>query len=231
MKTNKIKSSCSKWMLLVGVLVLLLAAGCATSKAPYYQSGFLHDYSKLKPDPELPGQMTYQAPDAELRKYKRFMLDPITVYLAPELTVITERINPETIRKVTQYFYDAIKKAVEPEYPVVDNPGSDVIRVRAAITGVEVKRKNLKLYQYLPIPLVIAGVSEAAGIRKSLAVVFMEAEMTDSLTGRIVSAAVWQNAGKTSVKTPTELNSQDVFPTLDYWAEKLRERADVIHGK
>jgi hypothetical protein len=113
----------------------------------------------------------------------------------------------------------------------VDKPDLDVVRVRAAITGVEVKRKNLKFYHYLPVSLAIIGVGEATGMRRRLAVVFNETEFTDSLTDRIVGATVWQNAGKTSVKTTAELKSMDVFPALDFWAKKLRERLDAIHGK
>jgi len=159
------------------------------------------------------------------------MLDPITMHIAPEVKVKADQINPKTIQKITDYFYEAIKKAVEPEYPIVDKPDSDVVRVRAAITGVEVKRKDLKFYHYLPVSLVIIGVGEATGMRRSLVVVFNETEFTDSLTDRIVGAAVWQNAGQISVKTTAELKSMDVFPALDFWAKKLRERLDAIHGK
>jgi hypothetical protein len=232
MKTNEIRLRYnSKGMFLTIVLVLLVAAGCATSRAPHYQSGFLHDYSKLKPDPEVPGLLSYEAPNAELKKYKRFMLDPITMHIAPEVNVKEGQLNPKTIQKVTEYFYEAIKKAVEPEYPIVDKPDFDVARVRVAITGVEVNRKDLKFYQYVPVALVITGVGEATGLRNRLAVVFTEAEVTESLTDRLLSAVVWQNAGETSVTTTAELRSTDVFPALDYWAKKFRERIDAIHGK
>ncbi len=136
MKTNEIRLCyTSKGMFLTIVLVLLVAAGCATSRAPHYRSGFLHDYSKLKPDPELPGLLTYQAPNAELKRYKRLMLDPITMHIAPGVNVKEDQLNPKTIQKLTEYFYEAIRKAVEPEYPIVDKPDFDVARVRVAITG------------------------------------------------------------------------------------------------
>ena len=45
-------------------------------------------------------------------------------------------------------------------YEIVDSPGENVGRISIALTSIQPSARQLSNWQYLPIPLVVAGVSE-----------------------------------------------------------------------
>ena len=48
-------------------------------------SGFLGDYSNLTPDPKNGDLLLYEKGDrSDMKRYNKFILDPITIYLLPE---------------------------------------------------------------------------------------------------------------------------------------------------
>jgi hypothetical protein len=47
-------------------------------------SGFLGDYSGLPPDPKNGDLLLYEKDRSSLRKYNKFIFDPVTIYLLPE---------------------------------------------------------------------------------------------------------------------------------------------------
>jgi hypothetical protein len=230
-KTKKVSDVSMRGIVFVAVLCMLFVIGCASSgKTPKNFSGYLHDYSQLKPDPDYKGVLVWMLPDKDLKKFRRFIVDPVTVYLPPEVRKGEGSVDPAVINKITDYLHKAFVQALEPEYPVVEDSGHDVARLQIAITGVELNRKDLKAYQYVPAALVVTGAAEATGMRNRVAVMMMEAEMANSLTGQRVAAIVQQAAEEVRVGTPKDLKERDVFPVLDYWAKQLRERIDNVHG-
>ena len=56
----------------------------APSEGVGYPSGFLPDYSLLKPVPGKEGRYAWTAPDAELRAYSKFILAPLSIWIDPD---------------------------------------------------------------------------------------------------------------------------------------------------
>lgn len=218
-----------KAMIVLVVVAFLFAGGCTTSTGKNY-SGFLIDYSKLQPDPEFEGIMISLDSNETLKNYDQFIVDPVSFYLSPEIKAEAKDLDPELIHKVTTYFRSALISELKETYAVVEKPGKGVVRLRIAITGVEVKRKDLKLYNLIPVSLVLTTIGEATGIRNSLAVMNMEGEALDSLTGRRVGLVVQEKAHEVSVKNQADLKAQEIFPLLDYWALKFKRKIDQIQG-
>ncbi|MCG8686339.1 MAG: DUF3313 domain-containing protein [Desulfobacterales bacterium] len=209
---------------LVAVFFLItLQLGCST-KEPTFQ-GFLGDYSKLQPDDSDPkGAKYWRDSNVALETYNKFILDEIYLYLSPDVKKALVQSDPESANRVVGYFKTAVEKALGPEYPIVDKAGPDVARLRIALTNVEIHRKDLKIYQYIPIPLALTGVGEVTGIRDRISVLSMEGEMLDSMTGQQIAAVVQVKGGEVSAKKLEDLSETDSYPILDYWAEKLKER-------
>jgi hypothetical protein len=90
----------------VAIIFLGSVAGCATQQAA--KSGFLSDYSQLKPDPAFDGARRYQNPVKPLKQYRKFMLDPVVVHFAPNAEGTA--INPGELKELADYFHD---RAVE----------------------------------------------------------------------------------------------------------------------
>ena len=135
--------SCSWCVVAVSLLALTVACSEAPSTSGVKKmqpgeefSGFLGDYSELKPNTNMEGAMlTYLNPDAmkSLRRYVACIVDPVEVYVS---TDADESSIPEMGREaVANYFQHALALAVSDAYPVVDSPGPLVLRVRAAVVG------------------------------------------------------------------------------------------------
>lgn len=106
----------------------------------------------------------------------------------------------------------------------MEAPGPGVIRLRMALTGAEVSRKKLKAYQYLPVTLAITAAMEVAGQRGKVAIITMEGEALDSLSGKRLAAIVQSQGSGVSSSEPSELAEQDVYAVLDFWAKKIKNR-------
>src|SRR4051812_20011307 len=87
-------------------------------------SGFLKDYSNLKPNPKVgDNALTFVNTDQQknLHKYIAMIVDPVQVYLASDAD---ESKLPEKARGVgARYFHKALEGAVSSAFPVVDQPG------------------------------------------------------------------------------------------------------------
>lgn len=170
---------------------LLLTAACSTPKPTSVKkiaagqefSGFLKDYGTLKPNPNLDADaLTFVSADAQknLRGYLAIVVDPIDVYVA---TNADESKIPEASRAaVTTYFRHALVNAVSDAYPVVEAPGPLVLRLRAALVGVDVGRAESS-----------SGVpedSKALAHPVNIGKVQVEMELVDSETGERIAAMV-----------------------------------------
>lgn len=69
-------------------------------------------------------------------------------------------------------------------------PGPDTLTVRPAITRITTSTQGLRLYEWLPITLVAAGVSTAAGIRDQDSEIATQLSLEDGSTGDVVAAIV-----------------------------------------
>jgi len=149
------------------------------------------------------------------KRYKRLMVDPVAVCLHPEAP---ERIiQPEELARLTAYFRRAVIEAVQDTYPVVETPGEDVLRIRAAITDVIPANAALNVVTTLGVmlPLDMGGAS-------------MEAELLDSLSGEVLGAVVDTKRG-----TPLDVIGGftrwgHAKSALRGWARELRKTLDAI---
>lgn len=223
----------------VMVLALILSAGCSSRKVS--QSGTLNDYTRLEKDPMGDkGAMFWQSPDVDFKKYTKFIVEPVTFYFSPKTleqmpdTLKNERgeFAAELMNKGAAYFEEQIKAALPPEFEVVEDAGPDVARLKPVITGIFADTKALKAYQYVPVALVLTGLSEATGNRDKVALASMEGQVFDSMTGNVIAEVLQQSGIDMDVKnlkTTEDVDKLDMLPNFDYWAEKLKKRLLSAH--
>src|SRR5690242_5563477 len=97
------------------------------------RSGFLKDYSKLKPAPDREGVLLYVNTSVKHRDFNKVMFRPVEVYVSPSTQY--KGLEPDALKRMTDEFLASFKRALEPAYQVVSEPGPDVLQVRSAITG------------------------------------------------------------------------------------------------
>lgn len=204
-------------MRIVGTVISLVfcvfMTACASEKAK--QSGFLKNYEQLKPDLAVDGALRYVNP--KIYTYKKFMIDPIAVYFAPNAK--GTRIDPEKLTELTRYFHSELTKRLSKNNRVVKNRGKGVARIRLAITDVEETDPALNI---LPtMKLTGAGLGGAS----------MEGEIMDSVSGRRLGAIVESRTGNRLAMGAGLSKLGHAKQVIDYWINRLVTNLDKAQGK
>ena len=223
------------------VLLALLTAACTkpttsgVKKMPANQeySGFLKDYSKLAPNPELEGNVkTFVNTDAQknLHKYVAVIVDPVEVYLASDAD--DTKIPEKTRAAAANYFRAALTKSVSDAFAPVDQPGPLVLRLRAALIGVDAGGAVAAADKP-------EDANEAVDNAANIGKVGVEMELVDSVTGEQIAATVDREplgdgaeiaAGNIS-RHEKSLAARQAF---DEWASRIRiflNRAHELKGE
>jgi len=211
----------------------------------YQPVGFLSSYAGLKPDPDNDHAFIKRAPAGVGKKYNKVMVDRIKVFFEDDATY--KGIDPTDLKALTDYFHNAIVKALGDTYPVVDKAGPDVIRLRIAVTNI-VPNKPLASVVTLAVPflwLADAGTGVAQGETGSTAFVgkaSVEMEALDSVSSKQLAAYIatevpskynWVNGIKEGVTDYVHAYTTWSYTkeAMDIWARYIRERMDAVHGK
>ncbi len=97
------------------MVVMFGLGACATddtSKSSF--SGFLGDYSQLKPDPDFDDAFRWANPNVSLADYSSFIVDPVVVQFAPsdEGTAL----SPDELKELTDHFRTEAIAALSKKY-------------------------------------------------------------------------------------------------------------------
>jgi hypothetical protein len=191
-------------------------------------SGFLKDYSNLKPNPNLDGNaLTFARTDPQknLHKYIAVIVDPVQVYIASDAD---ESKLPEKARGVgARYFHKAVSDAVSSAFPTADQPGPLVLRLRSAIIGVDVGGE-------IPAADKPSNPDEAIDRAINIGKVGVEMELVDSETGDQIAAMVdRQNLGAGAEIGAVHFSREEKWraaqQAFDGWARRVRDFLDSEH--
>jgi hypothetical protein len=208
------------------LITLALLGGCkSTPEAP--PSGFLGDYSELQPATDREGVMLYLDKSANFQPYTKLMLDPVQVLVTPNPEQPPP--SPEMLQRVGMQFQDSLRRALAPQYQVVDQPGPDVLRVRSAITGLEAAKPAAGAIDYLPFKAIYNVGREAAGAGPRVAELRAEIEVLDP-SGKRVAAATATRKGDQKLEQGEQITWESLQPITDYWAQNFRTRLDQLRG-
>jgi Protein of unknown function (DUF3313) len=188
-------------------------------------SGFLKDYSNLKPNPNLDGTaLTFVSNDAQknLHRYIAVIVDPVQVYLASD---VDESKLPDKARGVgARYFHKALEGAVSSAFPIVSQPGPLVLRLRSAIVGVDVGGE-------VPAADKAAAADNALDRTVNIGKVAVEMELVDSQTGEQIASMVdretlGSGAEIGAVNFSREEKWAAAREAFDGWARRVRDFLD-----
>jgi hypothetical protein len=190
----------------------ILAAGCAAQK----QSGFLNDYSILKPSKVISGALSYSKPDSDLAKYTQFIIDPVGVNFADAKKNGT--YDPALLAQLTDYFRTQLINGLSKNYQVVDQPGPNVLRIQIAITGLKKAEPALNIHPATKLSgLGLGGAS-------------VEAQAVDSQSGEVQMAFMQTRDGDRLALLEGFQEWGHARQAMDFWASQLVKRLDTLHG-
>ena len=217
------------------VMAVVLAFGVGSALAqsdkqgtqkPQY-SGFLGDYSKLKPATDREGVMLYVNKSAKYRDYTKVMFQPVEVYITPGPDY--KGVQPDVLKRMSDEFIAAFKRALSPGYEVVNAPGPGVLIVRTAITGVQPVSPGLTPIDFLPVKMVFNAGRAAAGKAPQVIELTAEMEVLDSDKNRL-AAAVANRKGDKTLQQGEQITWQHLQAISDYWAKSFRQRLDELRS-
>jgi len=214
-----------KLRLMIGALCIatLGMTGCASKVTqPDEYSGFLSDYSRLKPAKSPSGVevLRWVDPKLDMSRYNAVYIEPTQFYPRPQATA---KIPESTLRGINDYFNQALKREVGKSLPLAQGPGAGVLVVRAAITAVSSKTQGLKPYEFVPVALVAAAVSTGTGIRDQDTVLGTEAQFLDGASGKVIAQVVRKGTGKPLANEAQVMKADDVKSVIDGWASDLHQ--------
>nr|WP_321466094.1 DUF3313 family protein [uncultured Desulfobulbus sp.] len=216
---------------LVTIAVVLfvsgLLAGCAATpkSAP---SGFLGTYPQFQPGPGDGIDQVYIKPGADFRQYHRVMLDEAQFFLKKD--VAKYGIHASELKELSDSFHRAVFEALGTAYPLVTEPGKDVLRVRLALTDIETSNPALSgMATVLPVGLAIDVVRKGTtGAHSGVGGASMEVEFLDSITGERLAAGIDTFNGSKLSGFSKLAATKEAF---EFWAKRLRFTLDKAHGK
>lgn len=212
------------WLALPVILMFTLLAGCASGpKVSGQYSGFLSDYSRLKPlvADEKSQFLGYHARRWKIRRYEKVIIEPVIVHISDEVRK-SWQVNPERYDQLQTYFTQRLTERLKLKYIITDKPGPETLRLRVAVTGGELSMKALEFYQFLPWGLVINGVGELTGVRDKLLNIIEEGELVDSQTGEQVVALVGGvQYGPVDMGDFRASSADKLKPVIDVWVDSF----------
>jgi Protein of unknown function (DUF3313) len=216
----------SRFGLFGAVLVAgTLVTGCQTTQQvrEVTQSGFLGDYSLLQPGAEGEAALVYVNPNANLGAYKKVLIDPVTVWLAPDSNLAEMPV--EERQRLADSLYAKLLEALGTDYQTVSAPGPGVMRISAAITEAEKRRVVLDTISTVyPAARAMSQVkSMATGTQSFVGGSSAELKVTDAQTGELLFAAADRRAGGKTLEKGFDSWS-DVENAFQYWAGRVRYR-------
>ena len=101
-------------------------------------AGFLSTYDNLKPSQEFENTLIYVKRDdaRNVHKYFAVIVEPVEMYISTKADA--SKIPDRGRTALTAYFQHAITRAVSDAFPIVQEPGPLVLRLRTALIGVDV---------------------------------------------------------------------------------------------
>jgi len=211
----------------------------------YVTKGFLSDYSKLAPVEGDESAYRYVDSTVDFSKYSKLLIDRIKVWYKEDSDY--KGIDPDDLKALTDYFHQAIVKAVGDDYAVVSEPGPDILRVRIAVTDLVPNKPEASVVS-LVVPfawVADAGSGVAKGETGSTAFTgeaTIEMEALDSVSSQQLGAYIDKEVGKKynwthgvaeGVSSYAKAYSKWDYTkkAMDVWAKRLKTTLDELAGK
>lgn len=119
--------------------------------------------------------------------YQGVILEP--VYLTPDAA---KAVDNQLLSQTQTTLDSVLRKLVNQDgrLSVVQKSGRGIARVTFAITGAEISPDPLQPWNFLPIGLVLSGITYSTGINPKTPALLVEAKFTDSETEALLGQAV-----------------------------------------
>jgi hypothetical protein len=208
--------------LIIGMMVVV---GCATTESAKTgqtaaPKGFLGDYySNLTPGPEGGAKMRWLKPGVDFGKYNKVMLDSVIFFFADDSEY--KGMDPQELKEIADAGNRQMVDILKGSYPIVADPGPDVVRIRTAITDLKQSRPVLSgVTSVVPIGLGLSLVKKgASGSWTGSGVTGAELMILDSMTNDVIAVAKDERSAGFTERFSKWGSAEEAFK---FWAERIK---------
>jgi len=222
---------------LLGVLMIAVLAphasaqggNAAVASSIPNASGFLPDYLRLVPVPGKEGRYAWLAPVEVLRKYTRFFLPPMEIWIDRDAEY--RGLSADVVARLAGIYQSSFTRVLGPEYAVVTKPGPGVATCRFAITGVTPERPGFTPLDIVPIKAAFNLVRRATGTSAQVARVSAEIACEDSVSHELLIEAVITGVGEQKFVEGEPITWPEIEPVLAGWAQDFKARLNAVQNR
>jgi len=230
------KTSVRKLMAVVmGIALVSLVISCASTgtqskktEAAVEAEGFLDGYYKdLQPGPEGGAKMRWLKPGVDFGQYNKIMLDSVIFYFADDSE--NKGIEANEMKELADACNKQIVDVLKSSYPIVAEPGPDVLRLRFAITDLKQSRPVLSaITSVVPIGLGISLIKKgASGSWSGSGATSAEVMVLDSMTNDVIAVAQDDKSAGFTERFSKWGSTEEAFK---FWGERIKLFLDQAHG-
>ena len=223
------------WLLrTIFLCALVLLIGCTTSQSKQARrvekSGFLGDYSMLRPGGEGEPLLYYENPEANWPAYNKIYLAPVAYYGGRD--TYPKGVTRADLQELVNRFYYILYHDLAEDYQMVDALDTHTLRVQVALTSVGESSQTADSVSAV-VPFIANPIRNFAGSLSGETVfaghASIEVRITDGLTERLLYAAVDRRVGQRTMSSTTS-RTADVEEIMWYWGDLARYRLCTLRG-
>jgi hypothetical protein len=215
-------------LVLAGVLVSVVAAGCAsTGKArKVKESGFqpAQNYALMKKTKGDIAQLLYVNPKVNWKKYDKVMIDPVTIWRVPGSKMAD--IPEDQLQQIGAFFHDTLSAELGKDYKIVTKAEPGTMKIRAALTEATKSQVALNMITtVVPIGLAVSYAKDiATGTHSFVGSAAAEMELIDATTGELLAAGVAARVGEKTIASSKLSSWGDVKAAAEKWSANTRAK-------
>jgi uncharacterized protein DUF3313 len=209
---------------LLAVLLLVVAACASRRSGPSHDfSGFLDDYSLLRPGGPDEVALVYRNPDARWTSYRKVLFEPVTLWRSGRHSL--DPVPEGDLLRLVTDLEAAVRRRLGGGFELVEEPGADVMRIRLAITEARATDPILDVLRAHGGGDVTVGDGALhPETRKFIESAQIEGEIRDARTDQLLSEGIDRRRQKGAMPIDTWA---EVDRAIDSWAGRMCARLEA----
>ncbi len=213
----------------IGFVFAASVISCASTSGS--KPTFLGEYAnQLQPGPKGGAKERWVKPGINFSQYNKVMLEHVVFFFADDSQY--KGIDTSELGQLAEKFDLAIANALQGKYPIVTEPGPDVVRIRIAITNVKQSTPALSVASTVtmvtPIGLGVNLVKKGTtGSWSGSGATGAEFLAIDSMTDQVIVAARDERSAGLTERYTKWGSAEEAFK---FWAERIKLLMDEAHA-
>lgn len=213
------------------LLLLAVGGGCAHTLRPAPSrewSGFLDDYSRLRPGDVGDLPYVYRDPTTDWTKYDKVLFEPVAVWRSGRETLTP--IPEDDLLRLAARFESVVRARLGAGFEVVTDPEPGTLRLRLAITDARAADPVVDVLTASPEEGDPAGGPGPLGAELATFVdaAVIEGEVRDAVSGDLLA----QGVDRRAKGAPTRLDTWEALDrALAFWADRVCGRLESRTGR